>query len=96
MGPVSRYPPVTSSQVTLTCITSELTFVQAPGIRCAHVPPAHRNRVRRNRVRHGGPGRCFSDVVSLNPEGAGWTAAQSPDGLPLFCAYPTDTWEIQS
>ena len=40
--------------------------------------------------------KCFSDVVSVNPEGAGWTAAQSPDGLPLYCAYPTDTWEIQS
>jgi hypothetical protein len=38
--------------------------------------------------------KCFSDVVSVNPEGAGWTAAQSPDGSPLFCAYPTDTWEV--
>jgi hypothetical protein len=37
---------------------------------------------------------CFSDVVSVNPSGNGWTAAQSPDGMPLFCAYPTDTWEV--
>jgi hypothetical protein len=40
--------------------------------------------------------KCFSDVVSVNPEGSGWTAAQSPDGQPLFCAYPTDTWEVHS
>lgn len=40
--------------------------------------------------------KCFSDVVSVNPEGNGWTAAQSPDGQPLFCAYPTDTWEVHS
>ncbi|MFI5509421.1 hypothetical protein ACIA48_18295 [Mycobacterium sp. NPDC051804] len=37
---------------------------------------------------------CFSDVVAVNPDGNGWTAAQSPDGLPLFCVYPTDTWEV--
>jgi hypothetical protein len=37
---------------------------------------------------------CHSDVVSVNPRGAGWTAAQSPEGVPLVCSYPTDTWEV--
>jgi hypothetical protein len=37
---------------------------------------------------------CHSEVVSVNPRGAGWTAAQSPEGDPLFCSYPTDTWEV--
>jgi hypothetical protein len=37
---------------------------------------------------------CFSDVISVNPTGSGWTAAQSPEGAPLFCSYPTDKWAV--
>lgn len=37
---------------------------------------------------------CFAEVVESSPNGSGWTAAQSPDGLPLFCSYPTDSWAV--
>jgi hypothetical protein len=37
---------------------------------------------------------CVGEVLTVSPDGNGWTAAQSPEGVPLFCAYPTDTWEV--
>jgi hypothetical protein len=38
---------------------------------------------------------CVGEVLDVNPTGSGWTAAQSPEGVPLMCSRPTDTWEVR-
>ena len=45
-------------------------------------------------VREIGSTGCVAEVLTVSPDGNGWTAAQSPQGVPLFCSYPTDTWEV--
>jgi hypothetical protein len=43
-------------------------------------------------VRQIGDSGCVEEIHSLATSGA-W--AQSPDGVALICAYPTDTWEVR-
>jgi hypothetical protein len=43
-------------------------------------------------VRQIGGSGCVAEIHSL---GAGGAWAQSPDGVALICAYPTDTWEAR-
>jgi len=45
-------------------------------------------------VRQIGGKQCVEEIHALAPNGSGAFAAQSPDGVPLICSYPTDTWEI--
>ncbi|MGB6209620.1 hypothetical protein [Mycobacterium sp.] len=45
-------------------------------------------------VRQIGGKQCVEEIHALAPDGSGGFTAQSPDGVPLICAYPTDTWEI--
>jgi hypothetical protein len=37
--------------------------------------------------------KCVAEIHTLAPDNTGLFTAQSPDGVALFCAYPTDTWE---
>lgn len=38
--------------------------------------------------------KCVAEVHTAFPDDTGGpVAAQSPDGVALFCAYPTDSWE---
>jgi hypothetical protein len=46
-------------------------------------------------VRQIGGRGCVEDIHSLVPGGNSGAFAQSPDGLALICAYPTDTWEVR-
>ena len=37
---------------------------------------------------------CVGEIHD-NTGGSGVRTAQSPDGVPLTCSYPTDTWEVR-
>jgi hypothetical protein len=37
--------------------------------------------------------KCVAEIHTLAPDNNGLFTAQSPEGVALFCAYPTDSWE---
>jgi hypothetical protein len=45
-------------------------------------------------VRAIGASRCVEEIHSRG-DAANTAYAQSPDGVALICAYPTDTWEVR-
>jgi hypothetical protein len=38
---------------------------------------------------------CVGEIHDLAPDGSGPFTAQSPEGVSLYCSYPTDTWEVR-